>query len=192
MDTELLMALASEGLLALSLQVGLEVFRQMLDTDVEALAGAKGTHNPNRSAYRHGTEPTRVVMGGQKVSAQRPRVRSKDGAELQLPTLGMFQNEDPLNQALRSRLLSGVSTRKYARTVDGPIEDATCVSKSEVSRRFAKAIFCSQFDVGGWHTKLGDPVLADAICDRIVHDSYSIVIGGVDSMRKRKGITEEG
>ena len=66
LDTELLTALASEGLLALSLQVGLEVFRQMLDTDVEALAGAKGTHNPNRDAYRHGTEPTRVVMGGQK------------------------------------------------------------------------------------------------------------------------------
>ena len=58
--------------------------------------------------------------------------------------------------------------------------------------REAGEIFCSQFDVGGWHTKLGDPVLADAICDRIVHDSYSIVIGGVDSMRKRKGITEEG
>ena len=140
LDTELLMALASEGLLALSLQVGLEVFRQMLDTDVEGLAGAKGTHNPDRRAYRHGTEPTRVVMGGKKVSAQRPRVRSKDGTELQLPTLGMFQNEDPLNQALLSRLLSGVSTRKYARTVDEPTEDASCVSKSEVSRRFAKAM----------------------------------------------------
>ena len=140
LDTELLMALASEGLLALSLQVGLEVFRQMLDTDVEALAGAKGIHNPDRRAYRHGTEPTRVVMGGQKVTTQRPRVRSKDGAELQLPTLGLFQNEDPLNRALLSRLLSGVSTRKYARTVDEPTEDASCVSKSEVSRRFAKAM----------------------------------------------------
>lgn len=36
------MALASEGLLALSLQVGLEVFRQMLDTDVEAWPGPRG------------------------------------------------------------------------------------------------------------------------------------------------------
>lgn len=63
-----------------------------------------------------------------------------------------------------------------------------------VEARYKKAstIFCSQFDVGGWHAKLGDPVLADAICDRIVHDSYTIVIGGADSMRKRKGITEEG
>ena len=62
-----------------------------------------------------------------------------------------------------------------------------------VEARYKKAstIFCSQFDVGGWYAKLGDPVLADAICDRIVHDSYSIVIGDADSMRKRKGITKE-
>lgn len=61
-----------------------------------------------------------------------------------------------------------------------------------VESRYKKAstIFCSQFEVGGWHPKIGEPTLADAICDRIVHDSYTIVIGGADSMRKRKGISE--
>ena len=140
MDMGPLVELASEGLLALSVQVGLEVLRQMLAVDVTALAGAKGRHNPDRSAYRHGTETTRVVMGGQKVSVKRPRVRSKEGSELQLPTLSVFQNEDPLNRALLQRLLCGVSTRKYSRTLDESLEDAACVSKSEASRRFAAAM----------------------------------------------------
>lgn len=61
-----------------------------------------------------------------------------------------------------------------------------------VEARYKKAstIFCSQFEVAGWYHKIGEPTLADAICDRIVHDSYNITIHGKDSMRKRKGINE--
>ena len=74
-----------------------------------------------------------------------------------------------------------------------PLKDAESRDLLEiVEARYKKAstIFCSQFDVPGWHDKLGDPILADAICDRIVHDSYTIVIDCKDSMRKRKGISE--
>ncbi|MDR0584154.1 MAG: ATP-binding protein [Treponema sp.] len=38
-------------------------------------------------------------------------------------------------------------------------------------------------------SKIGEPALAEAVCDRIVHNSYTIVISG-DSMRKRNGIAE--
>ena len=64
-----------------------------------------------------------------------------------------------------------------------------------VEARYKKGsiIFCSQVDVGGWHQNLGsESVIADAILDRIAHESYKIVVAGNDSMRKRKGLQEDG
>jgi DNA replication protein DnaC len=51
----------------------------------------------------------------------------------------------------------------------------------------ASTIFCSQFPPEGWYQKINEPTVADAICDRIVHDSYTIFIDGT-GMRERKGI----
>ena len=53
----------------------------------------------------------------------------------------------------------------------------------------ASTIFCSQYDTSEWYENLYDPTLADAICDRIIYNAYTIQIEG-ESMRKRKGIPE--
>ncbi|MCL1950586.1 MAG: IS21-like element helper ATPase IstB [Turicibacter sp.] len=49
-------------------------------------------------------------------------------------------------------------------------------------------IFCSQIATGGWVDKLGAVNVAEAIIDRILHNSYEIRIEGQESMRKRTGI----
>ena len=61
---------------------------------------------------------------------------------------------------------------------------------AEARYKKSSTIYCSQFDVPGWREKIGDPIMADAICDRIVHDSFPIVIDCKESMRKRKGVPE--
>ena len=61
---------------------------------------------------------------------------------------------------------------------------------AEARYKKASTIFCSQFDVPGWMDKIGDPLIADAICDRCVHNAYKIVIECKESMRKRKGLPD--
>jgi DNA replication protein DnaC len=53
----------------------------------------------------------------------------------------------------------------------------------------ASTVFCSQFDVSDWYLKIGEPTVAEAVCDRIVHNAYTITISG-DSMRKRNAIVD--
>ena len=43
----------------------------------------------------------------------------------------------------------------------------------------------SQLPIDHWHEQIGDPTLADAILDRLVHSAHKIKLDG-DSMRKKK------
>jgi len=54
-----------------------------------------------------------------------------------------------------------------------------------IDERYQKrsTLITSQLPVASWHEALGDPTLADAILDRVVHNAYKIELDG-DSMRK--------
>jgi len=45
-------------------------------------------------------------------------------------------------------------------------------------------IISSQFPVENWHEIIGEPTIADAICDRIIHSAFRIELDG-DSLRKK-------
>jgi DNA replication protein DnaC len=47
-------------------------------------------------------------------------------------------------------------------------------------------IIASQCPIGDWHPNIGDPTLADAICDRLIHNSYRIELRG-ESLRRPAG-----
>jgi putative transposase len=138
-----LVGAAKEGLLALSVGVGLGVLTEMLEEEVDEVVGPKGKHNPERTAVRHGHEDGEVTLGGRRVEVKRPRVRTADGeAEVHLRTYEHFADRDPLRRVVLERMLAGVSTRRYRRTQEPVGEEveaeARSTSKSAVSRRFVE------------------------------------------------------
>jgi putative transposase len=136
-----LVGAAKEGLLALSVGVGLGVLGELMAEEVEEVCGPKGRHDPDRVAYRHGSDDGEVTLGGRRVAVERPRMRTKGGeSEVPLRTYEHFARRDALGALVLERMLAGVSTRRYVRTQE-PVGErveagARSTSKSAISRTF--------------------------------------------------------
>jgi transposase-like protein len=134
---------AKEGLLALSVGVGLGVLSSMLEEDVDEVVGSKGKWNRDRTAVRDGREEGSVTLGGRRVEVKHPRVRTADGEhEVPLQRYEYFADRDPMSRVVLERMLAGVSTRRYRRTQEPVGEEvevrARSTSKWAVSRTFVE------------------------------------------------------
>src|SRR6266487_4485504 len=136
----------TQGLLAASTAVGLEVMGELMQVEVAELAGPKGKHDPARVAMRHGSQPGTVTLGGRRLGVRRPRVRSagdQAARELRLESYTAFSSTDLLAEGVVARMLAGLSTRRYAAGLE-PVgehveQQAVGTSRSAVSRRFVQA-----------------------------------------------------
>ncbi len=136
-----LVGAAREGLLALSVGIGLSVVHELMELEVEQVVGPKGRHDPGRVAVRHGHEDGSMTLGGRRVAVRRPRVRSADDRqELPIDSYAYFADRDPLTRAVMDRMLAGVSTRKFERVGEpvgtGVDHGASATAKSTVSEVF--------------------------------------------------------
>ena len=68
---------------------------------------------------------------------------------------------------------------------DETVRDLLEILDDRYDRR--STLITSQLPVEQWHPYLGDRTVADAILDRLVHNSYRVVLKG-DSMRRHKGL----
>jgi putative transposase len=133
-----------EGLLALAVGTGLQVMAAMMEADVTAMCGAKGRHDAERAATRHGHGPGSVSLGGRRVPVRRPRMRATDGSgELAVASYELFSQTEVLGRMAMERMLAGLSTRRYPVGLE-PVgarteQVATSTSRSAVSRRFVAA-----------------------------------------------------
>ncbi len=182
-----LVGAAREGLLALSVGVGLGVLAELMEEEVDDVVGAKGKWNRQRAAVRHGHEAGEVTLGGRRLPVERPRVRSADGqAELPLQTYAHFADRDPLTKVVLERMLAGVSTRRYRRTQEpvgsGVEQAARSTSKSAVSRAFVERTRAALGELMG--RRLDDVRLAVMMLDGIELKGRTNIVA--------LGITTEG
>ena len=151
----------------LCVEAGKQVLGGMMEQDRTALCGPENKQNPGREAFRAGTTISPITLGGRRIEIQRPRVRSVGGSELGLPSYRVAADQDPLQRHTLEAIAAGVSTRKYARTLDRLPEGETekSVSKSSVSRRF---VALSEKKLTEW--------ISQPLCD---HDIRIVMIDGL-------------
>jgi len=125
------------------LTAGLATLSRMMTEDAERLCGPRHGRSGTRTGHRWGRTKGKIGFHGGTVPVERPRVRSRDGAELPLPSWEATQAEDWLGQWAMNLMLINVSTRKFGRAVRLPVGDVPASpgdsrSKSAVSRRFVE------------------------------------------------------
>ena len=119
-------------------EAGLRIMQAVTQSEIDSIVGDRGKHDPNRQAYRWGSQGGYAVLAGKKVSLRRGRVRDCDGKEIALQSYERFQSPPRRQESVTRKLIRGISTRHY----DKAIEDFTegyGISKSAVSREFIQA-----------------------------------------------------
>jgi hypothetical protein len=176
---------AREGVLALSVACGLQVVTAMLAADVTRVCGPKGKHDRDRVAYRHGTEPRQVPLGGALVKTDPPRARTTDGREVTLPTWEVFSSRDLLSEIALGRMLAGLSARRYRAGAEpvGEIE-LRGTSRSAISRRFRRATEAKLVELFGRDLS-GLDLLAVFIDGMHVGEHRIVVALGVDEQGRK-------
>ena len=186
---------AKSALFDLCVGVGEQVLTALMEHDREAVCGPKGKHDPERNAVRAGSTGSEVTLGGRRIPMRRLRARDARG-EVALPSFVFASDRDPLDRHTLEAIACGVSTRKYARSLDPLSEtEPRSVSKSAVSRRF---VALSQQQMTAWLTRpLSDLDLRVLVIDGIVFRDHAILIVlGIDSdgrkhvLGLREGTTE--
>lgn len=130
--------LAREALWDTVVLSGFGFVQDELEAERTALCGERYAHQEQREAVRAGHVPSSLVLGGRRVEIQRPRARSSAGHELRLPSWQTWSSRDPLDKRAFEQMVLGVSTRRYARSLESLPEEVEVrgISKSAVSERF--------------------------------------------------------
>ena len=106
-------------------QAGLQILRAILENEVSRRVGPPHRPNPSAGCVRWGKQPGYVVFAGQKVPLERPRVRTREGQEVELESYRQLQQDGKLQRAVREGVVAGLSTRNLPENLMGDSRTST-------------------------------------------------------------------
>ncbi|MDP3063589.1 MAG: transposase [Chloroflexota bacterium] len=140
LDRKSVLESLQEGLHNLAVEIGRVVAVGLLEDEAARLCGERYVHNTARVATRHGGQRGWVVVAGQKVPLDRPRVRSAGGGEeVPLDRYRQLQCTENLREAVLRRVVHGASERNYEQVVER-VRQGFGMKRSSVSRTFVLAM----------------------------------------------------
>jgi transposase-like protein len=132
-------AMLQDSLTDFATEMGLKVARLLLDDEVNQRCGFRYERVPERQVTRYDRQRGVVVIAGQKLPVERPRIRyTQRCGEAELENYACLQSPEAMPQSVLRRLVRGVSCRDYEDVVD-MAREGFGVKKSSVSRSFVKA-----------------------------------------------------
>jgi len=138
LPTAEILNLAQQSLGELLRQVGRIFVENVLDAEVEQVAGERSKPDADREAYRWGSERGYVMIDGQKVPIEKPRVRSrKTKREILLGSYELFQRGSLVSDTVWQKIMYGLTMRSYKEVVQ-QFADAYGLEKSTVSDHFVE------------------------------------------------------
>ena len=117
---------------------GLKIIRAVIEDEVTRRVGPRYRPASEEGCLRWGQQPGYVVFAGQKVPVDRPRVRTREGEEVELESYARLQHDGRRQRAVREGIVAGLTSRNYQRAVHSVL-DGYGIEKSSVSREFVQA-----------------------------------------------------
>lgn len=162
---------------------GLQIIGTILEEEVARRVGPPYRPDPASSCVRWGRQPGYVVFGGQKVAIPRPRVRTREGEEVELDSYARLQHDGRRQRAVREGIVAGLTTRNYHRAVESVL-DGYGIEKSSVSREFVQASAAQLQEL--CERKLGELDLVALLIDGIEIGKQVLVVAlGIEQSGKK-------
>jgi putative transposase len=116
-------------------QAGRAVLELLLQLSATSIAGEKSPGRQSAEVLWHGSQGGQICLLERRLKVSKPRLRTRGrpGREVAIPLYERLQGDSGLAARVSEILVSGVSSRKYARVLPAMAASAG-ISKSSVSR----------------------------------------------------------